>query len=36
MQTVTMSERALNLSFIGMFGALLTALDVISLIILSS
>jgi putative ABC transport system permease protein len=33
-QTVTMSERAMNASFMGMFSALLTALDVISLIIL--
>jgi putative ABC transport system permease protein len=34
MQTLTMSERSMNLSFISMYGALLTALDVISLIIL--
>jgi putative ABC transport system permease protein len=34
MQTATMSERAMNLSFMGMFAAMLTALDVISLIIL--
>jgi putative ABC transport system permease protein len=33
-QTVTMSERAMNLSFMGMFGAMLKALDVISFIIL--
>jgi putative ABC transport system permease protein len=33
-QTVTMSERAMNLSFMGMLSALLTALDVISVIIL--
>ena len=34
MQTATMSERAMNLSFMGMFSAVLTALDIISLIIL--
>jgi putative ABC transport system permease protein len=34
MQTATMSERAMNLSFMGMFSAVLTALNVISLIIL--
>jgi len=34
MQTATMSERSMNLSFISMYGALLTALDVISMIIL--
>jgi putative ABC transport system permease protein len=33
-QTVTMSERAMNLSFLGMLSAMLSALDVISLIIL--
>jgi putative ABC transport system permease protein len=33
-QTVTMSERAFNLSFLGMLSAVLTALNVISLIIL--
>ena len=33
-QTVTMSERAMNLSFMGMLSAILKALDVISLIIL--
>jgi putative ABC transport system permease protein len=33
-QTVTMSERAMNLSFMGMVSALLKALDVISIIIL--
>jgi putative ABC transport system permease protein len=33
-QTVTMSERAMNLSFLGMLSAILGALDVISLIIL--
>jgi putative ABC transport system permease protein len=33
-QTVTMSERALAASFMGMFSALLTALDIVSLIIL--
>jgi putative ABC transport system permease protein len=33
-QTATMSERAMNLSFMGMLSALLTALDVISMIIL--
>jgi putative ABC transport system permease protein len=33
-QTVTMSERAMNMSFLGMLSAILGALDVISLIIL--
>jgi putative ABC transport system permease protein len=33
-QTVTMSERAMNLSFLGMLSAMLKALDVISLIIM--
>ncbi len=33
-QTTTMSERAMNLSFVGMISALLTALDIISFIIL--
>jgi putative ABC transport system permease protein len=33
-QTATMSERAMNLSFMGMLSAMLTALDVISVIIL--
>jgi putative ABC transport system permease protein len=33
-QTATMSERAMNLSFMGMISALLTALDIISFIIL--
>jgi putative ABC transport system permease protein len=33
-QTVTMSERALNLSFLGMFSAILKAIDIVSLIIL--
>jgi putative ABC transport system permease protein len=33
-QTVTMSERAMNLSFMGMLSAMLRAVDVISLIIL--
>jgi putative ABC transport system permease protein len=33
-QTITMSERAMNLSFLGMLSAILSALDVISLIIL--
>jgi putative ABC transport system permease protein len=33
-QTLTMSERAMNVSFMGMFSALLTALDIVSLIIL--
>ncbi len=32
--TLTMSERAMNLSFMGMFSALLTAIDVVSVIIL--
>jgi putative ABC transport system permease protein len=34
-QTTTMSERAMNLSFLGMLSALLAALDVISAIILA-
>jgi putative ABC transport system permease protein len=34
-QTATMSERAMNLSFMGMISALLTALDIISFIILA-
>jgi putative ABC transport system permease protein len=33
-QTLTMSERALNLSFLGMFSAILAAIDVVSGIIL--
>jgi len=33
-QTVTMSERAMNLSFMAMFGAILTVLDIVSIIIL--
>lgn len=33
-QTITMSERALNLSFLGMFSAILKAIDVVSAIIL--
>src|SRR5439155_15141922 len=33
-QTVTMSERAMNMSFMGMVSAMLRAVDVISLIIL--
>jgi putative ABC transport system permease protein len=33
-QTLSMSERAMQVSFMGMFSALLTALDVVSLIIL--
>jgi putative ABC transport system permease protein len=33
-QTLTMSERAMNVSFLGMFSAILSALDVISLVIL--
>lgn len=33
-QTVTMSERAMNLSFMGMISSLLSALDIISVIIL--
>jgi putative ABC transport system permease protein len=33
-QTLTMSERALNLSFLGMFSAVLKAIDIVSLIIL--
>ncbi|MBK6691400.1 MAG: FtsX-like permease family protein [Myxococcales bacterium] len=34
-QTTTMSERAMNLSFLGMFSAILTALDIVSVIILA-
>jgi putative ABC transport system permease protein len=33
-QTVTMSERAMNLSFMGMFTAVLKAIDIVSVIIL--
>jgi putative ABC transport system permease protein len=33
-QTLTMSERAMNVSFLGMFSAILSALDVISIVIL--
>jgi putative ABC transport system permease protein len=33
-QTLTMSERALNLSFMGMFTAILQAIDIVSVIIL--
>lgn len=33
-QTLTMSERALNLSFLGMFSAILKAIDIVSAIIL--
>ena len=33
-QTVTMSERAMNLSFMAMFGAILTVLDIVSIFIL--
>lgn len=33
-QTVTMSEQAFNLSFIGAFGAVLTAFDLVSIVIL--
>jgi len=33
-QTLTMSERAMNLSFLGMFSAILKAIDVVSVIIL--
>jgi putative ABC transport system permease protein len=33
-QTLTMSERALNLSFMGMFTAILKAIDIVSVIIL--
>jgi putative ABC transport system permease protein len=33
-QTLTMSERTLNLSFLGMFSAILAAIDVVSFIIL--
>jgi putative ABC transport system permease protein len=33
-QTLTMSERAMNVSFLGMFSAILRALDVISVVIL--
>lgn len=34
-QTLTMSERALNTSFLGMFSAILTVIDIVSLIILA-
>ncbi len=34
MQTVTMSERAMNLSFMGMLSSMLSALDIISIIIM--
>ncbi len=34
MQTLTMSERAMNLSFIGMLSAVLTALKIVSVVIL--
>jgi putative ABC transport system permease protein len=33
-QTLTMSERAMNLSFLGMFSAILKAIDIVSFIIL--
>ncbi|MET0283822.1 MAG: ABC transporter permease, partial [Polyangiales bacterium] len=33
-QTLTMSERAMNLSFLGMFSAVLKAIDIVSIIIL--
>ncbi len=33
-QTVTMSEKALQQSFMGMFGAILTAIDIVSVVIL--
>jgi putative ABC transport system permease protein len=33
-QTLTMSERALNLSFMGMFAAIISAIDIVSIIIL--
>jgi putative ABC transport system permease protein len=33
-QTLTMSERAMNVSFLGMFSAILSALDVISVVIM--
>lgn len=33
-QTITMSERAMNLSFMGMFSAILKAIDIVSVIIL--
>jgi putative ABC transport system permease protein len=33
-QTLTMSERAMNLSFLGMFSAILKAVDIVSIIIL--
>jgi putative ABC transport system permease protein len=33
-QTLSMSERALNNSFMGMFGAILTAMDLVSIVIL--
>jgi putative ABC transport system permease protein len=34
-QTITMSERALNLSFLGMFSAILSALNIVSIVILA-
>ena len=34
-QTLSMSERAMNTSFLGMFSAILTAIDVVSLVILA-
>ena len=33
-QTLTMSEKALNMSFMGMFSAVLTAMDIVSIVIL--
>jgi putative ABC transport system permease protein len=33
-QTLSMSERAMNASFLGMFGALLNAMDIVSVVIL--
>lgn len=33
-QTLTMSERQMNLSFMGMFSAILTAIDIVSLVLL--
>jgi putative ABC transport system permease protein len=33
-QTVTMSEKAMGLSFMGMFGAVLSAMDIVSVVIL--
>jgi len=33
-QTLTMSERAMNMSFMGMFSAMLTAIDIVSIVIL--